>query len=205
MDIFSCTYCGFCDYNIYYAKSDPLEASAIFQVMTRKTIIGIISATVGSLLSVKAKCRNRIRWRPLHGARSGRYYDPLHCEQIISHSQRFTANTTAPDEFVRFSAAAPYADVRIAEYSGGDTLADSSRASGSSTNRSSGSVNNSTAILLVSAVTTAGAVPALGPGFNSRVITSPDGILTLVSAKSFDMEVKNEKSSAPNSMFIACN
>jgi hypothetical protein len=173
--------------------------------MVRKAIISIISAAAGSLLSVKAKCRNCIRWRRLHGARSGRCYDPLHGEQVISHSQRFTANTTAPDECIRFSAPAPHADVRIAEYSGVDTVAESSRASGSSTNRASGTINYSAPAWSVSAVTTAGAVSALGPGFNNRVIPSPDRILTLVSAKSFDMEVKNEKSSDLNSMFIACN
>ena len=78
---------------------------------------------------------------------------------------------------VRFSGAVPSPDVRIAEYSGVQSLAGSSSASGYSSHPSSGSVNSSAPALLVSAVTTAGGVSASGPGFNNRVITSPDGDL----------------------------
>jgi hypothetical protein len=97
----------------------------------------------------------------------------------ISQAMYFSPNIKGGGNSVTvsFSGSVPYADVRIAEYSGVQNLAGSSSASGSSINPSSGSVNSSVAALLVSAVTTTGGATASGPGFNNRVITSPDGDL----------------------------
>jgi endo-1,4-beta-xylanase len=78
---------------------------------------------------------------------------------------------------VAFSGPVPFADVRIAEYSGIHNFGVSSSAFGSSAKPSSGSVNPSQPVLLVSAVTTAGEVSGSDAGFNNRAITFPDGDL----------------------------
>jgi len=97
----------------------------------------------------------------------------------ISQAMYFSPNIKGGGNSVTvsFSGPVPYADVRIAEYSGVQNLAGTSSASGSSINPSSGSVNSSAPALLVSAVTTTGEVTVSGLGFNNRVITSPDGDL----------------------------
>jgi hypothetical protein len=80
---------------------------------------------------------------------------------------------------VRFSTAAAFVDIRILEYSGLDTvnpLNATTAATGSSTTSSSGSLTTTTGnVLLVAANTVATSTSGAGPGFTSRVITSPDG------------------------------
>ncbi len=84
------------------------------------------------------------------------------------------ANTVA----VTFSQPAAFVDVRILEYSGlaqTHPLDVSASASGMSASASSGSATTSAASeLIVGAGTTSGAFSGAGPGFISRIITTPD-------------------------------
>jgi hypothetical protein len=80
---------------------------------------------------------------------------------------------------VTFSGAASYPDVRIAEYQGIDTVNPFDAAlgaSGTSTTSDSGALTTKTTNeLLVGANTVTNTTMAAGPGYTSRVITSPDG------------------------------
>jgi hypothetical protein len=80
---------------------------------------------------------------------------------------------------VTFSNAAVYADVRVLEYSGLDTLNpldQPAAAAGTGTSANSGSATTTTAKeLIFGAGKTSGRFTAAGNGFISRIITSPDG------------------------------
>jgi hypothetical protein len=84
------------------------------------------------------------------------------------------ANTVS----VTFNQPAAFVDVRILEYSGlaqTHPLDVSASASGTSASASSGSATTSAASeLIVGAGTTSGAFSGAGPGFTSRIITTPD-------------------------------
>jgi hypothetical protein len=88
-----------------------------------------------------------------------------------------TANANAVT--VMFTAAARYADIRIAEYGGLDPLTPveaTAASQGSGTTSSSGSLATSSATaLLVAANKVQTVTTAPGSGFTSRVITSPNG------------------------------
>jgi hypothetical protein len=76
---------------------------------------------------------------------------------------------------VTFSQAAAYPDVRILEYKGVSTLDASAGASGSGTTASSGSATTTVVNELVFGADTIGTTSkAVGTGFTSRIITSPD-------------------------------
>src|SRR6266542_2916444 len=80
---------------------------------------------------------------------------------------------------VRFTVAAAYPDIRILEYGGLDPtnpLDATAAASGSSKTSSSGSLKTSASnVLLVAGNLVATLTSGPGPGFTSRMITSPDG------------------------------
>lgn len=80
---------------------------------------------------------------------------------------------------VRFNVAAAYPDIRIVEYSGLDAtspLVGGVGASGSSKMTNSGSLTTSVPnVLLVAANVVGGMTTGAGSGFNSRMITNPDG------------------------------
>jgi IPT/TIG domain-containing protein len=79
---------------------------------------------------------------------------------------------------VTFSKAAPFPDVRIAEYRGVSALDTAAGAAGSGTAANSGSiVTTSPNALLVGATTVANATLAAGTGFTRRIITSPNSDL----------------------------
>jgi hypothetical protein len=78
---------------------------------------------------------------------------------------------------VTFSGAVPFADIRIASYSGIRNLGVSSSAIGSGLDPSSGAINLTSPGFVISAVTTTGGVSRSGSGFNSRLLTYPDADL----------------------------
>ena len=79
---------------------------------------------------------------------------------------------------VTFSQAAAYPDVRILEYRGVTALDVTAGASGSSTSASSGAATTTSANeLIFGADTVFTSTGAVGSGFTSRIITSPDGDL----------------------------
>jgi len=101
--------------------------------------------------------------------------------QVVYYAKNIVAASAGANTVtVTFSAAATYADVRILEYAGLDTVSPldvTAAASGTAANASSGAVTTHAASeLLVGAGTTAGAFSAAGTSFTSRIITTDDDI-----------------------------
>ena len=100
--------------------------------------------------------------------------------QAIYYAKSIASATTGNNIVtVRFSAAAAFPDVRILEYSGlspTNPLDATAAAFGNSATSSSGTATTTSANeLLVAANTVGGATKGPGPGFTSRMITTPDG------------------------------
>jgi len=100
--------------------------------------------------------------------------------QIIYVAKNIAAAAAGADTVtVKFSAAVPYPDVRVLEYSGLDPVSPvdvTAGASGTSATSSSGSVTTTSSYdLIFSANYVTTSTNTAGNGFVSRVITSPDG------------------------------
>ncbi|HUL99358.1 MAG TPA: putative collagen-binding domain-containing protein, partial [Mycobacterium sp.] len=99
--------------------------------------------------------------------------------QAIYYAKNIGASAAGNVVTVKFSAAVQFADIRLAEYSGLDTVNPfdtTSSGTGSPATATSGNVTTSKPVeLLVGAGDTSGLFTAAGSGYTKRVITNPDG------------------------------
>ena len=99
--------------------------------------------------------------------------------QAIYYAKNIGASAAGNVVTVKFSAAVQFADIRLAEYSGLDTVNPfdtTSSGTGSPATATSGNVTTSKPVeLLAGAGDTSGLFTAPGSGYTKRVITNPDG------------------------------